>query len=262
MLYSHLEGDIRAEERRLAALDVGQKVTYFELPDQQDYPWSLSGQLELGPVMLVFYRGDWSPYCNGQLASYARGVEEFEERGVQVAGISVDPPSNNAKMVGKLQLPFPLLSDPEGELARLFGLWDAEEGVALPSLVVVDQSGEVRYLYSGGDFADRPTDDEVFAALDKLESRIERLTGGPAIQVSATHARERSVRPDKRAMDLDELTSYNKGVLRTIMLLQERFGVWGRSGKKAVREVQAYQQMVSHYIRALDETIEIRRQSA
>ena len=63
-------------------------------------------------------------------------------------------------MVGKLQLPFPLLSDPEGELASLYGLWDDEAGVAVLSLLVVDQSAEVRYLYSGGDFADRPTDDE------------------------------------------------------------------------------------------------------
>lgn len=43
----------------MAELSVGQKVAYFELPDQQDYPWSLSGQLERGPVVLVFYRGDW-----------------------------------------------------------------------------------------------------------------------------------------------------------------------------------------------------------
>jgi peroxiredoxin len=43
----------------MADLGVGQKVSYFELPDQQDYPWSLSGQLEAGPVVLVFYRGDW-----------------------------------------------------------------------------------------------------------------------------------------------------------------------------------------------------------
>jgi peroxiredoxin len=43
----------------MAALGLGQKVSYFELPDQQDYPWELSGQLEVGPVVLVFYRGDW-----------------------------------------------------------------------------------------------------------------------------------------------------------------------------------------------------------
>jgi len=246
----------------LAELDVGQKVTYFELPDQQDYPWSLSGQLEMGPVMLVFYRGDWSPYCNGQLATYAREIEEFETRGVQVAGISVDPPSNNAGMVGKLQLPFPLLSDPEGELARHFGLWDADEGLAVPSVIVVDQSGEVRYLYKGSDFADRPTDDEVFAALKGFDGRIERITGGPEMQLGATRARERSVRPDKRPMELEELTSYYEGVLRTILILQERFGGWGRSGKRAFKEVDAYQQMVRRYIQAIDETIELKGQGA
>jgi peroxiredoxin len=246
----------------LAGLDIGRNVTYFELPDQLDYPWSLSGQLELGPVMLVFYRGDWDPYCNGQLASYARQIEEFEGRGVQLAGISVDPPSNSARLVGKLQLPFPLLSDPEGELARLFGLWDAGDGVATPSIVVVDQSGEVRYLYRGNDFADRPTDDEVFAGLRGLDSRIERLTGGPEFRVVAAEARESSVRPDEPVMDLDQLTMYYRGVHFTTMLFKDRFEGWGRSGRRPLRELDAFQQMVRRYTRALDDTLELRRQSA
>jgi len=238
----------------VAGLDVGQKVTYFELPDQQDYPWSLSGQLELGPVMLVFYRGDWDPYCNGQLASYARQFEEFESRGVQLAGISVDPPSHNARLVGKLQLPFPMLSDPEGELARLFGLWDADEGVALPSIVVVDQSAEVRYLYRGTDFADRPTDDEIFSGLQGVENvGIERLTGEPELQVGASQARERTVRPDEPVMDLDQLATYYQGVLLTTFLFKERFGGWGRSGKRPFDELDTFQQMANHYKTTLGE---------
>jgi peroxiredoxin len=245
------------EEHRLAGLDVGQKVTYFELPDQQDYPWSLSGQLEMGPVVLVFYRGDWCPYCNGQLASYARRFEEFEKRGAQIAGISVDPPSNNARMVGKLLLPFPLLSDPEGELARLYGLWNAEEGVAVPAVIIVDQSGEVRYLYSGRDFADRPGDEEVFATLDELDSGIERLTGGPEFQVGAAQARESSVRPDRRAMELEQITSYYRGVFFTTEVLKERFGRLDRAGKDALEEMDAFDRMVRSYIEALEETIRL-----
>ena len=245
------------EERRLAGLGVGQKITYFELPDQQDYPWSISGQLEMGPVMLVFYRGDWSPYCNGQLASYARKFEEFERRGAQIAGISVDPPANNARMVGKLLLPFPLLSDPEGELARMFGLWNAKDGVAVPSVVVVDQSGEVRYLYSGTDVADRPGDEEVLAALDGLDSGIERLTGGPEFQVGAAQASESSVRQGRRAMEFEQLISYYRGVYFTTEILEERFGGWGRSGKQALEELDSFQQMVRSYIEALEETIKL-----
>lgn len=262
MLYSLPGRGKRAEERRVAELDVGQRITYFELPDQQDYPWSLSGQLEMGPIVLVFYRGDWSPYCNGQLAGYARQHDEFEGRGIQIVGISVDPPSNNAAMVGKLQLPFPLLSDPEGELARHVDLWDAGENLAVPSVVLVDQSGEVRYIYRGSDFADRPTDEEVFDALKGFRGGIERITGGPELQLGANRARERTVRPDKRAMELEELTSYYKGVLQTIMILHGRFGGWGRSGKKALGEVDAYSQMVHRYIHALNETSDLKRQSA
>src|ERR671911_4777 len=55
----------------MAEVGVGRKVPYFELPDQQGYPWSLSGELEVGPVVLIFYRGDWCAYCNGQLAGYS-----------------------------------------------------------------------------------------------------------------------------------------------------------------------------------------------
>jgi peroxiredoxin len=241
----------------VAGLDVGQKIKYFELPDQQDYPWSISGQLETGPVMLVFYWGDWSPYCNGQLASIAREFEEFESRGAQVAGISVDPPSNNARMVGKLLLPFPLLSDPEGELARLCGLWNEEEGVAVPSVVVIDQSGEVRYVYSGTDVADRPRNEEVLAALDGLDRGIERLTGGPEFQVGAVQAGRSSVRPDRRAIEFEQLIPYYRGIYYTTEVLKERFGGWGRSGKQAFEELDAFQQMVRSYIEALEETIRL-----
>jgi peroxiredoxin len=241
----------------VAGLDVGQKIKYFELPDQQDYPWSISGQLETGPVMLVFYWGDWSPYCNGQLASIAREFEEFQSRGAQIAGISVDPPSNNARMVGKLLLPFPLLSDPEGELARLFGLWNEEEGVAVPSVVVIDQSGEVRYVYSGTDVADRPRNEEVLATLDGLDRGIERLTGEPEFQVGAVQAGRSSVRPDRRAIEFEQLIPYYRGIYYTTEVLKERFGGWGRSGKQAFEELDAFQQMVRSYIEALEETIRL-----
>jgi peroxiredoxin len=43
----------------MAEVGVGSKAPDFELPDQQGYPWSLSGELEEGPVVLIFYRGDW-----------------------------------------------------------------------------------------------------------------------------------------------------------------------------------------------------------
>ena len=148
-------------------------------------------------------------------------------------------------MVGKLLLPFPLLSDPEGELARLFGLWNEREGVAAPSIVVIDQSGKVRYLYSGKDVADRPRDEEVLAALDGLDRGIERLTGGPEFQVGARQAAESSVRPARRAMEFEQLIPYYRGVYFTTEIFRQRFGGLGRAGKQALKELDAFQQMVA-----------------
>ena len=242
----------------MAEMGVGEKVPYFELPDQQGYPWSLSGELELGPVVLIFYRGDWCAYCNGQLASLARRFEEFE---AEVACISVDPPANNAQMVGKLLLPFPLLSDPRGDLTKRLGLWDAKEGVALPSVVVIDRSGEIRHLYSGSDHADRADEVDILAALKGIPAGIERITGEPEIVVSAREAREESVRPDKPQITLDQLLTYFRGAFSATAVLNGRFGGWGRSGRKAFNETNGYQGLVRSYRKALEDTAALRREA-
>jgi hypothetical protein len=161
-------------------------------------------------------------------------------------------------MVGKLLLPFPLLSDPRGELTKRYGLWDGEEGVAAPSIVVIDRSGEVRYLYTGSDFADRPGDEEVFAALEGLDASIERITGGPELRVTAEEIGE-SVRPDKRPLTMEELLVYYRGVYRATVALKKRFGGWGRRGRDAFGEVGRYQTMVRRYRKALAETVELKK---
>ena len=160
--------------------------------------------------------------------------------------------------MGKLHLPFPLLSDPRGELTKRYGLWDGEDGVATPSIIVVDRSAEIRYLYTGADFADRPGDDEVFGALEGLDASIERITGEPELIVTAVEAGE-SVRPDKRSLTLEELLMYYRGVFFATTALKKRFGGWGRKGREAFDELGRYQEMVRRYREALEETVEIER---
>lgn len=262
-----LESDARREreERRVADLSVGSVAPSFELPDQQDHPWSLSGQLEVSPVVLVFYRGDWCPYCNGQLAAYARQYGEFERRGAQPAAISVDPPAHNARMVGKLMIPFPLLSDPRGEVARAYGLWNERENLAVPAVVVVDRSGKVTYLHEGSDFADRPPDEEVFSAVKSLGetgvpgSRIERITGGPELRITAVEARNGSLRPpSRRAMTLEELHSYFDGAFTTTTALEGR--VTGFLLQRASREISRLRQLIRDYAKAARQTADLARE--
>lgn len=250
----------------MADLSVGDTAPSFELPDQQDYPWSLSGQLEVSPVVLVFFRGDWCHYCNGQLASYARKYGEFERRGTQPAAISVDPPVHNAGMVGKLRIPFPLLSDPKGEVARAYGLWNERENVAIPAVVVVDRSGGVAYKHAGSDFADRPTDDEVFSALKSLGergvpgTRIERRTGGPELRTTAVEARNGSVRPAREAVTLEELHSFYEGAFSTTTVLEGR--ITGFMLQRAAREVSRQRRLIRDYAEAARQTADLARQQS
>ena len=100
------------------------------------------------------------------MASYARNWDRFVKEGVSLAGISVDPVENNRAMVEKLLLPFPLLSDPEGRVIKEWGVWtDGDGGIANPSIFAIRRGGSIGWAYVGRDFADRPTDDELFISL-------------------------------------------------------------------------------------------------
>jgi peroxiredoxin len=92
--------------------------------------------------------------------------DRFTSEGVNVVGISVDPVENNGAMVEKLVLPFPLLSDPDGTAIKAYGVWtDGEGGIARPSIFAVRSNASIAWRYVGEDYADRPADDELFAAL-------------------------------------------------------------------------------------------------
>jgi len=155
-------------------------------------------------------------------------------------------------MVEKLSLPFPLLSDPEGELAKRCDLWNADDGVAVPAIAVLDREGVVRYLYAGKDFADRPGDEEVFSALEEVPETGEGGNGEPEIRATAGEAESSTVRPEKPAMTLEQLVPYYRGVFFTTVALKRRFGETG--DRDAFKEVDRYQRMVKEYQGAINET--------
>ncbi len=176
---------------------------------------------------------------------------------MRVAGVSVDPPSHSKVMVEKLTLPFQLLSDPTGDLAKRCGLWNDKESVAVPAIVVIDRGGIIRYLYSGNDFADRPGDDEILGALDGLPETSPAERGGAAeIRISAEEAETLTVRPDRPPMSLEHLVPYYRGIFFTTVALKRRFGEL--KDRAAFKEVDRYQRMTKEYSGAINETRELK----
>ena len=65
-----------------------------------------------------------------------------------MAGISVDSPESHAKFASKYSLPFTLLSDSEGEVARLFGAYSEERKRCLRKTYIIDSTGKIIKTYS------------------------------------------------------------------------------------------------------------------
>src|SRR5262249_30281628 len=95
---------------------VGERAPHFTLRDQLGRQVSLAGELEHGPVVLIFYRGEWCPYCNIMLRSYGLRAGDFSERGARLVAVLPQTPDNSLTMAQKHSLEFPVLSDEGGEV--------------------------------------------------------------------------------------------------------------------------------------------------
>jgi peroxiredoxin len=118
-----------AETSRLAASDLairalkpGNAAPDFILPDVHGEAVRLRALLDHGPVVIVFYRGGWCPYCNLHLRGFQRRLQEFRELGATVVAISPQLPDNSLSTKEKDELAFPVLSDVGNKVARQFGI--------------------------------------------------------------------------------------------------------------------------------------------
>lgn len=94
----------------------------FTLLDQNRNPVSLSDFL--GQHLVVFfYPKAMTPGCTVEACDFRDNYEEFLAAGMAVVGLSPDPPEALAEFGAKENLPFPLLSDADHEVAEAFGAW-------------------------------------------------------------------------------------------------------------------------------------------
>jgi peroxiredoxin len=150
-------------------LPVGEVAPDFELPDDTGQPVRLS-DLRGRPTLLVFYPLDWSPGCSQQLDLYQQEIEEFERRGVQLIGVSVDSIYSHGAWAAARGISFPLLADfhPRGEVARRYGVWREEDGFSDRALFLIDAEGRIAYKHISPQLHHIPDIYDLFDALDKV----------------------------------------------------------------------------------------------
>lgn len=117
-------------------IEVGMKAPDFTLSDKNGKAVSLSDFLGK-KVVLYFYPKDNTPGCTRQACAFAGLYKEFEKKGVEVVGISRDSVASHVKFAEKHGLNFVLLSDPELEAIKAYGVWQEKKMCGKVSMGVV-----------------------------------------------------------------------------------------------------------------------------
>ena len=129
------------------AVEVGSEAPDFTLNDYNKQPVQLSSFRGDKPVLLVFYPFAFSGICTGELCQLRDEFADYDGKGVQVLGVSVDTPFSLKAWAEKEGYQFPLLSDfwPHGEVAKAYGVFNSDAGLAVRGTFLIDTSGVVRF---------------------------------------------------------------------------------------------------------------------
>jgi len=101
------------------ALKPGDAAPDFSLPDGSGNTVSLSA-LQGKWVVLYFYPRDNTPGCTKEACSFRDAYPNFQSQDVVVLGVSTDDAKAHTKFSTKFNLPFPLLTDADGQMATTY----------------------------------------------------------------------------------------------------------------------------------------------
>ena len=173
------------------SLTTGASAPDFELPNPVGQQVKLSDLLNIGPVVLSFYRGEWCPFCNLEIRALQGIVPDLQQYSAQLVAISPELPNNSLTLQEKYDLTFPVLSDVRNTVARKYGLvftidpalqtmykefgvdlparnGDNSYELPIPATYIIDRSGIIRYAYINIDHSQRAEPAEILAAVRKL----------------------------------------------------------------------------------------------
>jgi len=158
------------------ALKIGDKARDFSLKDTSNETHTLSNYNGKKNVLLLFFPAVGTGVCEKELCSTRDSMKDYESVEAQVFGISVDMPFSQKLWVDKYNFNFPLLSDFNKEVAKLYdafyenwlpGMWDLK-GVAKRSAFVIDKNGIIQYAEVLENAGEEPNYNAIHEALKKI----------------------------------------------------------------------------------------------
>ena len=105
-----------------AAPRVGEPLKDFQLTNHRGEEIGLASLREKGPVIVMFYRGGWCPYCNLELLAYQENLPQIKAAGASLVAITPELPDESLTTYERNNLEFEVLTDSNSDYARELGL--------------------------------------------------------------------------------------------------------------------------------------------
>ena len=180
-----------AMELKNPGLFAGDKAPNFNLSNAFGETVSLSSALENGPVILVFYRGAWCPFCNVHLKVLQDNLPEFKKYNAQLLTVTPQQPDKSVEQLEKGNYDFEVLSDLDYQVMKDFNMYfelpkdvvniyqrvginldeyngQGRVGLPVPGTFIIDQTGTIRAVHAETDYSMRMEPADILKELAKI----------------------------------------------------------------------------------------------
>jgi peroxiredoxin len=169
-------------------LQVNEVAPEFSAKDQFGKEVKLKSLLKNGPVVVMFYRGQWCPYCNKQLNEMQDSLNLLTSKGATVLAVTPEKAENISKTVEKTKASYSILFDDGLQIMKSYkvsfevdtvtikkyknyGIDFSEANGAnganlpVPAVYIIDKKGKIIYRYFDLDYRKRPSVKEIVSHL-------------------------------------------------------------------------------------------------
>lgn len=171
-------------------LFIQSKAPDFKAKDQNGKEVRLKELLKKGKVVLIFYRGQWCPYCNKYLKKLEDSLQLIKDKGATVVAITPELPENITKTVEKTGAEYSIIHDEELKIMKAYDVeFEVPENVLtryrntgikldenngkngnflpIPATYIIDKEQTITYRFFESDYKKRPSVKEILDNLDK-----------------------------------------------------------------------------------------------
>jgi peroxiredoxin len=169
-------------------LAVDAKAPGFKAKNQNGEKINLKKEIKKGNVVLIFYRGQWCPYCNKQLKGLEDSLSLLTAKNATLIAITPEKPENITKTIDKTKATYSIVYDKGLKIMKAydvsFAVDDAtiekykkygidfekangENGANLPvpAVYIINKEGKITYRFFDSDYSKRPSVSELLSYL-------------------------------------------------------------------------------------------------